>query len=347
MVARYREGVIAPAPLAFSRARDLVTPALREAVDRLSPGIGRVVLYHFGFSDAQGQPTPSGTGGGKSVRPALAFAAARAVGADPSTAIPGAVAVELVHNFSLLHDDVMDEDTERRHRATAWSLFGIGEAILAGDALLTLAHELLIDPPSAERLASASALSDATAAMITGQAEDLSFEDREHVGVDECLAMLDRKTAALIACACKVGAILGGGSAKEVRALGGFGQHLGLAYQAVDDVLGIWGEADVTGKPSWSDLWQRKKSLPVAAAMSRGGLNALKLRELLALPDLTEEHVALAAHLVEENEGREIALRIAGEQLAAALMALGKLDVAPDARRDLEEIAGFITARNF
>ena len=336
--------MIVSAPPAFARARDLVTPALREATGQLSEGIRRVVVYHLGWVDPDGQP--STREGGKSVRPALAYVCAEAVGGEAESATPGAVAVELVHNFSLLHDDVMDEDTERRHRPTAWSLFGVGEAILAGDALLTLAHELLIDPPSDARLRAAGALSEATAAMITGQAEDLAFEDRDEVSVEECLSMLDNKTAALIACACRVGAILGGGDDKTIRALGEFGRHLGLAYQAVDDVLGIWGKSELTGKPEWSDLRQRKKSLPVAAAMDGGGVAATTLRSLLAQESMSEADVAKAAQCVEENGGREAALRVAGDQLAEAIMWLGKTQIPPAPRTDLEEIAGFITTRD-
>jgi len=337
--------MIVPAPAAFARARDLVTPGMQEAVERLSPGIRRVVIYHLGWVDPEGGPVTSD--GGKAVRPALAFSCAEGVGADPTLAVPGAVAAELVHNFSLLHDDVMDEDTERRHRPTAWSLFGIGEAILAGDALLSLAYELLIDPPTEERLAAASALSDATAAMITGQAEDLSFETRVDVTIDECLGMLERKTAALMECACRVGAIRGGAGEGPVRRLGEFGRHLGLAFQAVDDVLGIWGEPEVTGKPRWSDLRQHKKTLPVVAALDRGGLPAIKLRELLAKERLDDDEIARAAGIIEENGGRDASLKTAGDQLALALTSLGKLNIPAEARRDLEEIAGFITTREF
>lgn len=335
---------IPPPPDAFAQARELVTPALRATVGRLSPGIHRVVSYHLGWEDAAGIPVDAASG--KSVRPALAYTCAEAVGAEPQAADPGAVAVELVHNFSLLHDDVMDHDTERRHRATAWSLFGIGEAILAGDALLTLAHESLIEPPTSDRLAAAVALSDATGAMITGQAEDLSFEGRMDVTVDACLGMLERKTAALIACACRVGAILGGGSEKEVRALGDFGMHLGLAYQAIDDVLGIWGEEERTGKPTWSDLRRGKRSLPIVAALDAGGADSEHLRKLMDDADRSDERLADIADLIAACGGREMALKIAGTQLGAALERLGSIRTTLPARRSLEEIAGFITTRD-
>lgn len=334
-----------PVPAAFGRARELLEPAAREAVGRLSPRIRRVVAYHLGWQDAEG--IESGEGGGKAVRPALVFASARAAGGVPQDAIPGAVAVELIHNFSLLHDDVMDEDAERRHRPTAWSLFGIGEAILAGDALHALAQEVLIEKPTPERLGAAAALADATAAMITGQSEDLAFEARDDVTVDECLVMLGHKTAALASGACRIGAILAGAGERSQNALGDFGRHLGLAYQAVDDVLGIWGRPEVTGKPAWSDLRQHKKTLPVVAALAAGGPSSEKLRTFLSAGEPSDEEVVAAAALVEGNGGRERAMQEASRQLAGALQSLDRIDVAGEARRDLEEIAGFITVREF
>lgn len=340
----YLLGMPAPAPDAFARSRELMAPAMLEAVERLSPRISRVVTYHLGWVDAEGNSVERPAG--KAVRPALAFACAEAVGSPAEAAIPGAVAVELVHNFSLLHDDVMDRDTERRHQPTAWALMGVGEAILAGDALLALAQERLIDPPAPERLKAAAALSEATADMITGQAEDLSFETRDDVGFDECVAMLQHKTAALLACACKVGAILGGGTDDQVATLGEFGRSLGLAFQAVDDVLGIWGKPETTGKPAWSDLRQKKKTLPVVAALTRGGPAAEGIRQLLT-GDMSEEDIALAAKLVEENGGREQALEVASRGLAEALERLDRLHISSRPRAELVRIAEFITDRDF
>lgn len=332
-------------PAALSRARRLLAPALRDAVGRLTPEVRRVVAYHLGWTDAQGRPTEDD--GGKAVRPALAILSAEAVGAPAERALPGAVAVELVHNFSLLHDDVMDGDPERRHRPTAWVLFGQGQAIVAGDALLALAHEVLIEPPRPERVRAASALAEATAAMIAGQAEDLSFESRPDVSIDECLAMCGRKTAALLSCASRIGAILAGADDGPVGALGAFGFHLGLAFQAIDDVLGIWGRPELTGKPQWSDLRQRKKTLPVVAALEGRGPGGDRLRALLGDGALSDEDLGLAARLVEEAGGREWAMAQADRQLGLALEALSGADVRPEAHRELVAIAEFITAREF
>ena len=132
------------APAVFGRARDLVAPAMRTAVGRLSAEMRPVAEYHFGWTDADGRPV-SGNGG-KGVRPALAILSAEAVGADTVIGVPGGVAVELVHNFSLIHDDVIDGDAERRHRPTVWARYGIGQAVIVGDALLALAQQILLDP---------------------------------------------------------------------------------------------------------------------------------------------------------------------------------------------------------
>ena len=205
------------------------------------------------------------------MRPALALLSAQAAGAAPDVGLDGAVAVELVHNFSLLHDDIMDRDRERHHRATAWTVFGEARAILAGDALATLVAPGAPRRPDARARRGRPALvADATQRMIDGQSQDLSLEGRADVTLDECLAMLSAKTAALLACSCSVGAVLAGAPTGLVRRLAAFGEHVGIAFQAVDDVLGIWGEPEVTGKPAWSDLRQRKSSLPVAAALQRG-----------------------------------------------------------------------------
>lgn len=344
-MARYRLDMAASVPPLLAQARELMMPAMHEAVDRLSPRIRRVVAYHLGWVDADGNEVSEP--GGKAVRPALAYACAQAVGAEPGTATPGAVAVELVHNFSLLHDDVMDRDTERRHRPTAWALMGLGEAILAGDALLALAQERLIDPPTPERLKAAAALSEATADMITGQAQDLSFEERDDVGLDECVAMLANKTAALLACSCKLGAILGGGSHQQIEALGAFGHSLGISFQAVDDVLGIWGQPELTGKPAYSDLRQRKKSLPVVAALDAGGSAADEIRAALgSVGDLDEEAVALLAKLVEDNGGRDRALRVSFDALEVAMTSLGHAPLAEGSLASLRAMAEFITYRD-
>jgi geranylgeranyl diphosphate synthase, type I len=332
-------------PASLLRAREHLQPALRRSVDRLAPEVRTVVAYHLGFADRDGRPI-SGDGG-KAVRPALAFLSAAAVGAQPEVALPGAVAVELVHNFSLLHDDVMDRDLERRHRPTAWALFGVGQAIVSGDALLVLAHEELLHAPTPERERASLALTRATARMIAGQAEDLAFESRIDVTVDECLQMSAHKTGALLSFAASVGAILAGAEELAVKALEDFGLHLGLAFQAVDDILGIWGRPEATGKPVAGDLRSHKKTLPVVAALAEPGPERDRLARFLSNGHLGEDEVIAAISLVERAGGRDRCMGEADRQLDAALASLDRVDLDPAARTELAEVARFVTARDF
>src|SRR5487761_1530934 len=187
-------------PAGVAVARDLVGPATEAALGQLSPGVRRVAAYHYGLADADGNPVREGSG--KALRPALALLSARAAGAAPERGVTPAVAVELVHNFSLLHDDIMDGDTERRHRPTAWTVFGVGAAILAGDALLALAQELLLESEAPQGAWAARCLSAAVQRLIGGQGSDLAFEKRDDVTPAECRDRGGAKPAALMACAC-------------------------------------------------------------------------------------------------------------------------------------------------
>jgi geranylgeranyl diphosphate synthase type I len=333
-------------PEGVALARDLVGPALESAVARLTPEIKVVAAYHLGLADAAGNPTKSGSG--KALRPALALLSARAAGAAPERGVPAAVAVELVHNFSLLHDDIMDNDTERRHRPTAWTVFGIGPAILAGDALLALAQDLLLEDGTPQGAWAARCLSAAVQRLIGGQGSDLAFEKRDDVTLAECLDMAGGKTAALMACACSIGAVHLGAPPTLAMALAGFGAHVGLAFQLTDDLLGIWGAPEVTGKPVRADLRARKKSLPVVAALNSGTPEGAELKTMLNDPrPLTEEDLVRAADLVVAAGGKDWAETEADEQLDKANESLSGIDLAPDVRAELTAIAEFITARQW
>ncbi len=331
-------------PVSMTDVRELVDGALRAAVGRLDPRTYRVAAYHLGWTDEEGRPRRAPVG--KALRPALALLSARAAVAPPESALPGAVAVELVHAFSLLHDDIMDGDRTRRHRPAAWTVFGEASAILAGDALLALAGEVLLEAPGQGSAKAARALAAATRRLIAGQSLDMDFETRRQVSVDECLAMASDKTAALLACSCSIGAVLDGAPESVSDALEAFGAELGVAFQLADDLLGIWGDPAATGKPAMSDLRSRKMSLPVVAALDSGTPEAAKLADLYARPDPAEDDLAEAAALVEAAGGRAWAeleaenrvQRAAGHLLGARL---------PDSvRAEFLRIADFVTHRD-
>ncbi|MGW2328134.1 polyprenyl synthetase family protein [Streptomyces sp. NPDC001700] len=329
--------------LATSRAA--LEPALRDAVrTQLSPELGQIAQYHIGWADADGRPTS--TWGGKLVRPTLALLSARAANGTATDGIPAAVAIELVHNFSLLHDDIMDGDTSRRGRATAWKVFGVPGAILAGDALVAAAGSVLLDSDGKGAASAATSLMTATQRMISGQGADVGFERRGDVTLAECVRMAGDKTGALLACACSLGADLVGADPELVKRLAAFGEHVGLAFQLVDDLLGIWGEERQTGKQVGADLRVRKKSLPVVAALCADGSEELAALYLSPEP-LSEPDVRHVADLVERFGGRYWARDEAARQVAAAEECLAAAGLADGVRHEFQEVAGFIVGRRF
>jgi geranylgeranyl diphosphate synthase type I len=335
-------------PTVLSRARALVAVSLAETIGRLSAEVRPLVEYHLGWVDADGR-SAGNNNGGKGVRPAITVLAAEAVGAPAERGVPGAVAVELVHNFSLVHDDVIDNDAERRHRPTVWATFGVGRAIIAGDALLALAQEVVLEAAcdAAAGVRAARALALATSAMISGQALDMAFETMSGVTIEGCLEMEAAKTGALLGCAASLGALLGEAPDPVVEALREYGVQLGLAFQAVDDLLGIWGDPAATGKPAWSDLRTHKKTLPVAAAQAMADGHAGELTDLLGRENLAEADVARLASLVEDCGGREATILEARTRLARSLAALDSVELVHGPREELANIARFVVERDF
>ncbi|MFJ5228371.1 polyprenyl synthetase family protein [Kitasatospora sp. NPDC088391] len=329
----------------LDEARQRVEPALRAVVGTLPPEIRRIAGYHAGWWDADGRPTG---GQGKAVRPALALACARAVRGGPAAphprtgdaAVAAAVAVELVHDFSLLHDDVMDQDPVRRHRPAVWTVFGTGLALLAGDTLLAAAVDLLGPTPAGKELTGA------VLDLCVGQAADLQFEGRTDVGLDECLRMCEGKTGAVLGAACATGALARGADDRTVDHYRAFGREVGLAFQLTDDLLGIWGDPAVVGKPVGGDLESRKKSLPVVAALRSGtaaGAELAALYRQAGKPDAAA--VARAAHLVEAAGGRAWARAEADRRSAAALAHLAAADPDPAAAADLRALVDHLLVR--
>ncbi|WP_234020989.1 family 2 encapsulin nanocompartment cargo protein polyprenyl transferase [Streptomyces sp. 142MFCol3.1] len=332
----------------LERARASVDPELRRAIDTLPGSMRRVALYHFGWEHADG--TPAAGNAGKAIRPALVLAAVRALGGRHSAAVRAAAAVELVHNFTLLHDDVMDRDTTRRHRPTAWTVFGDADAILAGDALQALAQQLLAEDPHPASSAAAARLAACVVELCAGQQADTAMEKLgpDEVTLDDCLVMAEAKTGALIGCACAVGALYAGADEEDVAALDAFGRAAGLAFQLIDDVIGIWGDPSRTGKPAGADLIARKKSLPVVAALGSGTTAADELAELYGVPygegDAGElERTVLA---VERAGGRDWAQVQAADRMARAMHELSRAIPDPEAAGGLLALAEFVTRRS-
>ncbi|MHC3470009.1 polyprenyl synthetase family protein [Streptomyces sp. 7R007] len=327
----------------LDRCRVLVRPALEDAVARLHPWVGEMAAYSLGWCEVGGAPVAAS--GGKGVRQALAVLGAEAAGAPGRAGVPAAVAVELVHTFSLLHDDIMDGDQARRRRPTVWKAYGTGPAILAGDALFALAVETLAVTPAGAR--AVRTLSAALGDLVRGQADDLLFADRPWTGPDrvrpaEYRTMAEHKTGALLGCAAALGALLGGASAATAAALDRVGRHLGVAFQIVDDVLGLWGDPAVTGKAVHGDLRERKKTYPVLAALHRSPATAADRLTALVEAGRHDE----AAGFLDALGGRSAAREEARRHVAAAEAALVAACPHAGALEDLRSLQAFLVRRD-
>lgn len=336
----------------LTQTRVRVGPALQAAVDSLPASMARIAGYHLGWRNLDGATHGTAEAGwGKGIRSALALGCARAAGGALVDGLPAAVAVELIHNASLVHDDIIDKDTHRRHRPAVWAVFGIPTALLAGDALFFLAvHVLAQNPPAVSSVAAREAILKLTSTvqrLIDGQHADCTFEKTCEVSLTQCLTMAAGKTAALIECACTLGAVYGGATTAQANALGRFGTHLGMAFQLVDDLLGIWGDPDRTGKPAGSDLRNRKKTLPVTAALIHNTPQATQLADLLTSDQpLTDAALTRALTLLDDTQSRTWVHDQATHELDEALRHLRTAKPQPTAATDLTTLAHFITHRD-
>jgi geranylgeranyl diphosphate synthase type I len=240
----------------------------------------------------------------------------------------------------------MDRDLTRRHRPTGWVAFGEGDAILAGNAMLTLAVEVLLGT-GVEGRRSLPHLMRAVQKLISGQSRDLYLEGRDEVSPDDVLEMQAGKTAALLACSTSIGALAAGAPEHIVAGLESFGHEVGLAFQLVDDILGVVGDPSRTGKSSSSDVRSGKRSAPIVAALTGGTPAGRRLREVLARAPLQDEgDVELATSLVQEAGGLEWAQREADQRLERALTGLSGLPLAEPAASELAAVAAYIVARD-
>lgn len=329
----------------LERTRETVNPRLRRTVESLPGSMRRVAMYHFGWEHADG--TPAAGNAGKAIRPALVLAAAQALrgpGGPVDEAVPAAAAVELAHNFTLLHDDVIDKDAQRRGRATAWTVFGIPDAIITGDAMMALALRLLAEDPHPASAAASARLSACVIELCAGQQADCAFEQRPDVSLDECLTMATAKTGALLGCACALGALYAGAGPDEADAMDAFGREAGLAFQLIDDLIGIWGDPGHTGKPAGADLIARKKSLPVVAALTSGTTAGEELAALYAGP-MTGDDVRKAAEAVDRAGGRDWAQAHAADRMGRAVQQLSRAVPDLGAAGGLLALAEFVTRR--
>ncbi len=323
---------------------EAIEPELRKSLDDLDPGrepeLVRMMRHHFGWTE----PRPES--GGKRLRPLLTLLSCAAAGGDWARALPVAAAVELIHNFTLIHDDIEDRSEYRRGRRTVWVEWGIPQAINTGDAVYVLSHHAAsrlqaegFDP--ATILVVRDTLDRSCLELTRGQHQDIAFEEQEEVTYDRYVQMIEGKTAALMSAASFVGAYLAGAESSRAEAYRSYGLHIGMAFQMLDDVLGVWGSSDQTGKAAGDDLRVRKKSLPVVLGLAESP----EFRRRWAEDARDEGAVRAMVRLLEQAGIRSHSQELAEGHTREALEALSQAGPTQAAASELEGLAARLLHR--
>ncbi len=334
-------------PEILYRYRDAIEREVVRSLPASDSPLDEMLRFYFGWTE-EGTPSLA-----KCLRPSLCLMACESLGGDTQQALPIAVAVELVHNFSLIHDDIEDGDEMRHHRPALWHAYGRQPAIFAGIALWSIADQTLDRALerglSAERvLAARRILNNGCLEMIEGQHQDLSFEQRSDVTLSEYLDMIGRKSGALLGAALQLGALVAGCDDEECERFDTFGRQLGVAFQIRDDVLGIWGEGSATGKPVGADIARKKKSLPVVHAFQQVvGPDRDMLLGAYAKPEVDEADVAEVLSILQRWNCRYFAQGLAEDYRARAMEELSRTPISPDARRSFDELMSFVLERDY
>lgn len=323
----------------FQRYLPLIEKELQKQVARLDHPTTRIfyemLTYHMGWTGDGAGPQASG----KRIRPMLALLTAEALGGDPQAVLPAAAAIELVHNFSLVHDDIQDNSNRRRGRPTVWKIWGIPHAINAGDALFVLANLAITDLqqnfPAKTALEATRILQETCLALTRGQYLDMSYETRDDLTPDDYWPMIAGKTAALLQACSEIGALLAGAPDSVRESCRAFGHYLGLAFQVQDDILGIWGDEAQTGKSAASDLLERKKSLPVLYGLQKRG----QFWQRWQSGPITQDEVATVAAILQEEGAYDYAQSLAEELTDKALAALQAASLQGEAGQALHRLA--------
>jgi len=327
--------------LMLAKVENYMQDVVRRLDNPQYTGLQQMLAYHMGWHSDNAADAR-----GKRIRPLVVLLVCAASGGDWEVALPAAAAVELLHNFSLIHDDIEDNSSTRRGRPTVWARWGIPQALNAGDTQFTLAHLSLLEmqrvSPSA-LVDAARLLQETCLALTQGQYLDISFETRDDVSISEYWAMIKGKTASLLAGCCGLGAIAGGANPQQYLSYVRFGEKVGFAFQALDDILGIWGDAALTGKSTESDLVSGKKSLPILYGLSKKS----EFSQRWTQGPIKVDELPEIIRLLESTGAREYTKAAADELTEEAIQALEQASPRGEAGLILRKLAGNLLNRTF
>jgi len=326
----------------LERFREPVELALRQVLEG-SLGVYEMLRYHLGF-EARGPAQ------GKALRPTLCLLVCEALGGAWRKALPAAASIELIHNFSLIHDDIQDQDELRRGRPTLWTQWGVPQAINAGDAMFCLAtltlrelRPLFGDAATVEVM---TVLQEATQQMIEGQFLDVRYEDVPEISLDDYLRMISCKTGALLRASVEIGALLAGADPELRKRCRRFGDAIGRLFQIRDDMLGVWGQSETTGKPVGSDVRRKKKSLPIVMALSMAqSQDRQTLLSVYEQEELSDANVSRVGEIFVSLGVKERVQALADEAHKEAFTLAEEIDFIDRGREELLSLVRFLLER--
>ena len=310
-----------------------------------------MLTYHMGWTGEGAGPLATG----KRIRPLITLLSVSSVDGNKKEgnnitlnwlrANPSAAAIELIHNFSLVHDDIQDNSDLRRGRRTVWVKWGAPMAINVGDAMFVLANQAVLDLvehyPAEMVVKAARILNDCCLDLTRGQFLDMSYEERNDLSIEDYWPMIGGKTSALLSACTHIGSLLGYAKEEQQEAYRLFGYHLGLAFQVQDDILGIWGDEALTGKSVASDLVEGKNSLPILFALGKNGKFANKWKQ----GPITVDEVGAVSAMLEDEGGKEFAEKMSEAETQKALDYLKQANPQGEAGEELLKLANMLLKR--
>ncbi|MQG65455.1 MAG: polyprenyl synthetase family protein [SAR202 cluster bacterium] len=334
-------------PLVLSRYKDVLDLALKDAISDRRIFLYDMLRYCMGWSDAYGAPLE--TKKGKGIRPSLCLFTCDALGGDIEKALPAAVALELIHNFSLIHDEIQDSDEIRHHRPTLWNVWGIPKALVAGNVMRVLADKSMSTMPSDHSkllTVSSSIVSEACLEMIEGQYMDISFEGGDGISVDQYMKMISHKTGALLRSSVHIGAVIGSRGGRVADIFREIGIKLGFMFQIRDDILGTWGETTSTGKPVGSDIRRKKNTLPIIHARETQPYQE-EISELYSLEFIEDHHVDRVLDILDATKAGHYCQGLVEDYALEVSKDIQNIGFSKNSREEFQALVSFLVDRSF
>ena len=334
-------------PLVLSRYKDVLDLALKDAISDRRIFLYDMLRYCMGWSDAYGAPLE--TKKGKGIRPSLCLFTCDALGGDIEKALPAAVSLELIHNFSLIHDEIQDSDEIRHHRPTLWNVWGIPKALVAGNVMRVLADKSMSTMPSDHSkllTVSSSIVSEACLEMIEGQYMDISFEGGDGISVDQYMKMISHKTGALLRSSVHIGAVIGSRGGRVAGIFREIGIKLGFMFQIRDDILGTWGETTSTGKPVGSDIRRKKNTLPIIHARETQPYQE-EISELYSLEFIEDHHVDRVLDILDATKAGHYCQGLVENYALEVSKDIQEIGFSKNSKEEFQALVSFLVDRSF